>query len=60
MSNFLVTFVRTAYLEEHEFLTDDANLAILLTRLLDNYPDLHNEGKLTIVPTKMEYFDGRP
>ena len=58
MSNFYVRCFRPRYVLEHKFLTTDDQLASLLSMLLNNYPDLHEDGKIEIEPTEMEFFNG--
>jgi hypothetical protein len=59
MINWIVTINRPEYCETKEFMVPKDKVTELLEDLLNSY-DLSISASITIKPTDMEYFDGRP
>jgi hypothetical protein len=59
MTNWILTVNRPEYLEKSELLVPKDKLPELLAGILEN-KDWSISASITIKPTEMEYFDGRP
>lgn len=59
MINWILTVNRPEYCETKEFMVPKDKVTELLEDLLNSY-DLSISSSITIKPTDMEYFDGRP
>jgi hypothetical protein len=59
MINWILTVNRPEYCETKEFMVPKDKVTELLEDLLNSY-DLSMSSSITIKPTDMEYFDGRP
>ena len=59
MTNWILTINRPEYCETKEFMVPKDKVTELLEDLLNSY-DLSMSSSITIKPTEMEYFDGRP
>ncbi len=59
MTNWILTINRPEYCETKEFMVPKDKVTELLEDLLNSY-DLSMSSSITIKPTDMEYFDGRP
>ena len=59
MTNWILTVNRPEYCETKEFMVPKDKVTELLEDLLNSY-DLSMSSSITIKPTEMEYFDGRP
>lgn len=59
MINWILTVNRPEYLEKSELLVPKDNLPELLASILEN-KEWAISSSITIKPTEMEYFDGRP
>jgi len=59
MTNWILTVNRPEYCETKEFMVPKDKVTELLEDLLNSY-DLSMSSSITIKPTDMEYFDGRP
>ena len=59
MTNWILTVNRPEYCETKEFMVPKDKVTELLEDLLNSY-DLSISASITIKPTDMEYFDGRP
>jgi len=60
MSNWIVTVNRPSYLETQALLVPKDKVTELVTQILDDEGVWADGDYITIKPTKMEYFDGRP
>lgn len=59
MINWILTVNIPEYCETKEFMVPKDKVTELLKDLLNSY-DLSMSSSITIKPTDMEYFDGRP
>ena len=59
MVNWILTVNRPEYMEKSELLVPKDKLPELLETILNN-KDWSISASITIKPTDMEYFDGRP
>ena len=59
MINWILTVNRPEYLEKSELLVPKDKLPELLEGILEN-KEWAIGASITITPTEMEYFDGRP
>ena len=59
MVNWILTVNRPQYLEKTDLLVPKDKIAELVTEVL-NHDDWCEGDSITIKPTGMEYFDGRP
>lgn len=59
MVNWILTVNRPEYMEKSELLVPKDKLTELLRNLLES-DDWSISASITIKPTDMEYFDGRP
>ena len=59
MNNWILTINKPEYLEKIELLVPKDKLPELLESILEN-KEWAISASITIKPTEMEYFDGRP
>jgi hypothetical protein len=59
MVNWTVTVNKPTYLSKNTFLVPKDHIATLVTELLSR-DDWFESDSITIEPSNMEYFDGRP
>ena len=60
MSNWIVSVNRPSYLETQLLLVPKEKITVLVTQLLEDGGVWEDGDNITIKPSKMEYFDGRP
>ena len=60
MINWIVTVNRPSYLETQALLVPKEKITELVTQILEDGGVWADGDYITIKPTKMEYFDGRP